>query len=99
MRFKIPVTVVLAALLAGCGGAGGRSLASRCSDYATSFAHQLAARFPRPDQVRTLRDGTDGRCLLIAKSLKLPAYPTDAQWDSVLKALNPPAVAIRRTVP
>ena len=74
-------------------------LPSRCGDYGASFAHQLAARFPRPDQIRTLPYGGEGRCLLIARSLKLPSNPTDAQWKRVLKALNPPAVVIRRTVP
>lgn len=37
--------------------------------------------------------------MLIAKSLKLPSNPTDAEWDSVVEALNPPAVVVRRTGP
>lgn len=96
MRFKTLVTVVLVAALVGCGGASRPSVASRCSDYGTSFANSLVARFPRPDQLRTLRLTGEGRCLLLAQCLKMPSNPTDAEWDNVLKALNPPAVRVGR---
>lgn len=37
--------------------------------------------------------------MLIAKSLKVPSNSTDAEWASLVKALNPPAVVVRRTGP
>lgn len=95
MRFR-PIIVVLALALAGCGAAVEPSVASRCSDYGARYAKQVARRFPRPSQQRTLRIGEDAYCLFHARRLKMPANPTDVEWNKVLRILNPPAVTIRR---
>lgn len=98
MRVQTLVPLAVAALLVGCGGSRGASVASRCSDYGRWYAKHVARRFSRPDQQRAIRGFADAYCMFHAQRLKMPSNPTDAEWDKVLKILNPPAVTIRRTM-
>ena len=98
LRSKTLAVVVLATGLAGCGGAGGRSVASRCSDYGASYAKQVARRFPRLNQQRAIRTGQQAYCLVHARLLKMPSNPTDAAWNEVLKVIDPPAVTTQHTL-